>query len=69
MLFLKVLGTNLFQASLQAAGILLAILGIPWLWKQTSDFTWHSPCMSISLQVFLFYKDINYIGASLVTEW
>ena len=43
MLFLKVLGTNLFQASLQAAGILLAILDIPWLWKQTSDFTWHSP--------------------------
>ena len=49
MFFLKVLGRNLFQVSLLAADILLAILGIPWLWKQTSDFTWHSPCAYVDV--------------------
>ena len=51
MLFLKVLGRNLFQVSLLAAGILLAILDIPWLWKQTSDFTWHSPRAYVDVQI------------------
>ena len=49
MLFLKVLGRNLFQASLLAADILLVILDIPCLWKQTSNFTWHSPCAYVDV--------------------
>ena len=48
-LFLKVLGRNLFQASLLAADILLAILDIPCLWNQTPNFTWHSMAFSLCL--------------------
>ena len=49
MLFLKVLRRNLFQVFLLAADVLLPILDIPWLWKLTSNFTWHSPCAYVDV--------------------
>ena len=60
MLPLKVLGKDLFQASLLASGISLACDHI------TLIFTWHSPSVRVCVQISPIYKDTSHIGLDAI---
>lgn len=58
---------TLFRASRLASGGLPAIFGVPWLVGVAprplpSAFSWHSPCVRISVQVSSSYKGPSHIG-------